>query len=201
MKKYLLLAFCITACAFSTLCFAESNSMTDMQACKDCSLACKDCSLACKDCVACKDCSLACKDCSLACCRDKLIAPLFLAAISSFGSQDEKPKYSEIDTTRLAELMKSGKKVIILDARDPKYLDGKMIPGAVLLSDEATPEQVKTVIPTKESLVVTYCVGRQCPASQWLADYLAGLGYTNVFRYTDGIQGWTNAGNKTEKPR
>lgn len=192
MKSYIFKFLSVTLFAASSLCFADGSaiSISNTQACKDC-IACKDCNLACKDCnMACKDCLLACKDCSF-----------FLAALPFSGSQDSKQKYSEINTSELTALINSGKKVIILDARDPKYTDGKMIPGAILLTDDATPDQVKAVIPSKDALVVTYCVGKQCPASEWLADYLVGLGYTNVKRYTEGIEGWVNAGNKVEKSR
>ena len=67
--------------------------------------------------------------------------------------------------------------------------------GAKGLAPDATAEQAAALIPAKNSLVVAYCSGLKCEASKKLAENLIKLGYTNVVKYPDGIDGWTAAGN------
>lgn len=90
-------------------------------------------------------------------------------------------------------------KAIIVDARGGKYLDERRIPGAKALSASSTPEQIATALPDKSAKVVAYCTNLKCPASQMLADKLVKLGYTNVEKYPDGIDGWEAAGKTVEK--
>lgn len=103
-----------------------------------------------------------------------------------------------LTVTALETLIKSKTPMVILDARSAKFDDGKRIPGAKSLTDEATPEQVQAMIPAKDALVVTYCANLQCQASPKLAAKLRTMGYTNVMEVPEGIQGWTTAGKDTE---
>jgi rhodanese-related sulfurtransferase len=45
---------------------------------------------------------------------------------------------------------------------------------------------------------VTYCSNPACPNSQRVAARLTALGYTNVRKYREGIEDWTEAGLPTE---
>lgn len=108
--------------------------------------------------------------------------------------------YGEIDTRALAALIQARTPMVLLDARAGKYDDGRRIPGAKALAPGATAEQAAQVIPTKETLVVAYCTNLKCPASRLLAEQLAKLGYTNLLKYPEGIEGWAAAGMKVEPP-
>lgn len=125
--------------------------------------------------------------------------PLFAAAPASTNVKAN--NFIVIDTKEMMALIKSGKNIVILDARPSSFDDGTRIPGAITLSDQATAKQIADVIPTKDTIVITYCGSKQCPASQWLADHLAALGYTNVKQYAEGIEGWLKAGNKVDKTK
>jgi rhodanese-related sulfurtransferase/YHS domain-containing protein len=103
---------------------------------------------------------------------------------------------ANIDTPVLKTLLSSGIPVTILDARSGKYDDGKRIPGARSLTSQAGAEEVQKVIPSKKSLVITYCANLKCPASARLAAHLRKLGYTNVMEYPEGIEGWITAGGE-----
>lgn len=105
-------------------------------------------------------------------------------------------KHPEIGTEHLQTLLRSGVSVVVLDARTGKYDDGNRIPGAKSLSPKADAEAVAKAIPSKDSLVVTYCAGTKCPASGMLAQHLSELGYKNIFEYPLGIEGWTKAGQE-----
>ncbi|MEW6712041.1 MAG: rhodanese-like domain-containing protein, partial [Candidatus Riflebacteria bacterium] len=66
--------------------------------------------------------------------------------------------------------------------------------GALSLNAESKPEEIAKVLPKKEALIVAYCSNLQCPASKMLYKHLKSLGYTNVLKYPEGLQGWKDAG-------
>ncbi len=104
-----------------------------------------------------------------------------------------------INPAGLAALLQSGAKVVVLDARSGKFDDGRRLPGAKSLTDQATAEQAAAVIPSRDTLVVTYCANPKCQASPKLAKHLQGLGYTNVVELPEGIDGWVGEGRAVEK--
>ena len=106
-----------------------------------------------------------------------------------------------LNTAGLKVLLDSGASLTLLDARYGKYDDGRRIPGAKSLNAKSTASQIAAVIPSKESLVVTYCSNQKCPASNMLAEHLGELGYKNVIEYPYGIAGWADAGNKVNKAK
>lgn len=110
-----------------------------------------------------------------------------------------KEKVATINTAGLAALVKAKTAVTILDARSGKYDDGRRLPGATQLSPSADAEAIAKVVPDKNALVVTYCAGVTCPASEMLAKRLHELGYSNVIEYPEGIAGWEESGNEVEK--
>ena len=107
--------------------------------------------------------------------------------------------YSEINTDALAALVRSGSKVVLLDARSGKYDDGRRLPGAKALSPTASEEEALAEIGGKDELVVAYCTNLKCPASKYLAERLVQLGFKNVVKYPEGIDEWEAKGHKVEK--
>ena len=103
-------------------------------------------------------------------------------------------EYGHIDTRGLATLISSKVPLVILDARQGKWDDGKRIADAQTLPEGATKEQIEGLIPAKDSLIVVYCSNIQCPASNYLAGQLSELGYVNILKYKEGIQEWINSG-------
>ena len=108
-------------------------------------------------------------------------------------------KEPAINTGALAALQRAKVPMIVLDARTGKFDDGRRLPGAKALSPEAKDAEVTALLPDKQALIVTYCVGVKCPASHLLGEKLRGLGYVNVLEYHEGIEGWTAAGNAVEQ--
>ena len=103
-----------------------------------------------------------------------------------------------VSTKALKILLDSKTELILLDARSGKYDDGKRIPGAKSLNAGSASEEIEKVIPSKESLVITYCGSLKCPASSKLHEHLSELGYKHVIEYPQGIKGWVEAGNSVE---
>ena len=119
--------------------------------------------------------------------------------MANYGGAKTIEKQGHIDTVGLKHLIDSKVDVTILDARSGKYDDGRRIVGAKSLSYEATLKQAESVIPRRDSLIVTYCSNLKCPASAKLAKHLKELGYTNILEYSAGIEGWSNAGYEIEE--
>lgn len=104
-------------------------------------------------------------------------------------------EHGHVDTRGLVTLISSKVPLVILDARQGKWDDGKRIATAQTLPEGATKEQIEGLIPNKDSLIVVYCSNSQCPASNYLASQLSELGYSNILKYKEGIQEWMNSGN------
>jgi rhodanese-related sulfurtransferase len=105
--------------------------------------------------------------------------------------------YEEVHTDQLKQMMSSGG-VIVIDARTKDQDDRNRIPGAKSLPYNASDAQVSSTLPSKETAVVVYCTNKRCPASAFLAERLATLGYQRAYRYPDGINDWIKRGNKIE---
>ncbi len=89
--------------------------------------------------------------------------------------------------------------LVILDARGGKYFDGKVIKGAGNLPvDTVTEASLAANIPTKDTPVVFYCTNVSCPAGELAARKALDHGYTNVYDYKGGIEGWTAKGLPTD---
>jgi rhodanese-related sulfurtransferase len=108
-------------------------------------------------------------------------------------------KSGVITTDALRALIRAKSAMTLLDARSGKYDDGNRIPGAKALAPDASEVLVKSTLPDKQMLVITYCVNPKCPASHELTKRLRQLGYTNVLEYYEGIEAWMAAGNPVEK--
>jgi len=104
-----------------------------------------------------------------------------------------------LNTQALKTLLDSNIPLILLDARSGKYDDGLRIPGAHGIGAKPNDERLLQIVPSKDSLIVTYCSNLKCPASKTLVQHLKELGYKNILEYPHGIEAWTQAGHVTEK--
>jgi rhodanese-related sulfurtransferase len=75
-----------------------------------------------------------------------------------------------------------------------QYFKGEMIPGSRHIPVDRLPDALKKASVSKDSAIVVYCGGPQCPASKMAAEKLGSLGFTNVVKYEGGIAEWKNAG-------
>lgn len=110
-------------------------------------------------------------------------------------------EHASITPDGLKVLLQAGTPAVLLDARSGKYDDGRRVPGAKALNAKSSADDAAKAIPSKESLVVTYCANEHCPASRLLAAHLRTLGYKNILEMREGIEGWVKAGNETTKEK
>jgi len=109
---------------------------------------------------------------------------------------EEKLAY-EIDSWDLAEAVRKGEAVVIIDARTLAAFRAEHIAGSINLPhrnmNEATTRQLD-----RDILYVTYCDGIGCNASTKGALKLARLGFT-VRELIGGLDWWKRDGYPTEK--
>jgi rhodanese-related sulfurtransferase len=88
--------------------------------------------------------------------------------------------------------------VTVVDALGGDYYAKQHLPGAIALVREDVDKLAPTLLPDRDAAIVTYCSNPACPNSGQVADRLTALGYTNVRKYREGIEDWTDAGLPTE---
>jgi rhodanese-related sulfurtransferase len=106
--------------------------------------------------------------------------------------------HTAIERDALAELVKSGAAITIVEALPAPYYDDAHLPGAVNLphdSDEAT---IASVLPDHDRTVVVYCSNLACQNSTMLSRRLVQLGYSDVREYEAGKQDWIDNTGRVE---
>ena len=111
----------------------------------------------------------------------------------------EKHGYKEIHTGALKDWYDQGKNIIVLDARAKESFNEAHLMNSKSLPYDARDKEIQNIIPSKDTVVVTYCWNEGCPISEVLADRLSALGYKNVYKYPEGIEEWTSKGYPVSK--
>lgn len=88
--------------------------------------------------------------------------------------------------------------VTVVDALGGMYYEQQHLPGALPLVGADVAERALSLLPDKGAAIVTYCSNPSCPNSQNVANLLTAAGYTNVRKYSEGIQDWVDAGLSIE---
>ncbi|MER6997029.1 rhodanese-like domain-containing protein [Streptomyces sp. NPDC000410] len=102
-----------------------------------------------------------------------------------------------ITRDELAAAIEAGA-VTVVDTLGGEYYAQQHLPGALALIPAHVDAQAPAVLPDRDAAIVTYCSNPACPNSGQVADRLTAIGYTNVRKYREGIQDWTEAGLPTE---
>lgn len=102
----------------------------------------------------------------------------------------------ETDSWDLAEAIKAGAKIVVVDVRSAEAYAGEHIPGAISLPHRAmTAESTRHL--DKSFLYVAYCDGIGCNGSTRGALKLAQLGF-QVKELIGGLEWWRRDGYATE---
>jgi rhodanese-related sulfurtransferase len=98
---------------------------------------------------------------------------------------------SVLSLSEVRALMDRKEAAYIYDASDREsYLKGH-IPGARWVQYNAL--TAAELPPTKDAKLIFYCYNSQCGASEQAAEHAISLGFRNVWRMPEGIQGWREA--------
>jgi len=104
----------------------------------------------------------------------------------------------EIKTGELKKLIESGEVVLLIDALPQKSYAKRHIPTAINIPLKEFNLKQRLLPAKKDKKIVTYCGNASCSTSEKVAQKLENLGYTNVFRYREGMKGWKDADNRIE---
>lgn len=84
--------------------------------------------------------------------------------------------------------------LVIVDALPRTAYDRGHIPGAISIPSEEIIAQAPGLLPDRDAEIVVYCKNGPCRRSGRAAERLLGLGYTRIYDYHEGRDGWTGAG-------
>lgn len=88
--------------------------------------------------------------------------------------------------------------VVVVDALPASYYQQAHLPGALNLVESDVAAQAATLLPDRDTPIVTYCSNAACSNSHAVAQLLRRAGYTDVRTYREGIQDWVEAGLPVE---
>jgi rhodanese-related sulfurtransferase len=88
--------------------------------------------------------------------------------------------------------------VTVVDALGESYYAQMHLPGALNLVEDDVASRAADLLPDRDAAIVVYCSNPACGNSQAVANRLADLGYSDVRKYREGIQGWAAAGLPVE---
>lgn len=104
-----------------------------------------------------------------------------------FFRRRQVPKDHEILPQQLAELLKSGANIQLVDVRTPQEWHICRIPGAILIPLQMLPQRVHEL--DKNALTVVYC--HHGSRSARAVAFLRSLGFTNVKNLVGGIDAYS----------
>lgn len=110
------------------------------------------------------------------------------------NNQTQHSGYKMLDTQQLVDAKKNIPDLILVDSRTKQYDDGKRIKGAIYLPADAEDAEIQKALPKRNQPIAIYCWSTACPASTWLVDRLVKMGYTNLYKYPDGLVIWIEKG-------
>ncbi len=100
----------------------------------------------------------------------------------------------QISTIELQHQMDSDRPVKIIDVLSSESFAQFHLPKAENVPlDEDFEKNILKKVPEKQHPVVVYCKDERCEASAKAARKLEDLGYTNVYDYRFGKEGWKQA--------
>jgi rhodanese-related sulfurtransferase len=104
----------------------------------------------------------------------------------------------KITRDEIVDLLAAGEPFQLVETLRAEHFEQGHLPGAVHIYFEDVEERAPELLTDKDALIVTYCSNTACQNSRIAAEKLAKLGYTDVRRYEEGKQDWTEAGLELE---
>lgn len=101
---------------------------------------------------------------------------------------------NNISREEIKDTLDRGKAVTFIEALPEKYFNETHLPGALQINYDEVDVKAPQLLPDKSAMIVVYCSNLSCANSGKAAIRLVQLGYSNVFKYAEGKQGWIEAG-------
>ena len=117
-----------------------------------------------------------------------LLVPLLAVASDS---------YERIDFARLTAMIDAGGPLLVVDTRAEEPYAAGHIPTAVNLPGYQFDKAEPAGLPANRDLpIVTYCNGGHCGIGFYVAERLLDFGYSRVYVYEEGVDGWKKRGQE-----
>src|SRR4051794_22591362 len=117
---------------------------------------------------------------------------------SAHNYYEEHHMTRKITRDEIVELLEADRPVQFVETLRAEHFAQGHLPGAVHIHFEEVEARAPATLADKDALIVTYCSNTACQNSRIAAEKLAKLGYTDVRRYEEGKQDWTEAGLPVE---
>ncbi|MDQ3798525.1 MAG: rhodanese-like domain-containing protein [Acidobacteriota bacterium] len=117
------------------------------------------------------------------------------------GNTETVKNVKTISTEELAKRLQQNGNFEFWNVLTDEYFQNKLIKGSRRVAlDLIGRETANTNLP-KDTEIIVYCSGPNCPQSGTAAEKLQTLGYTNVTSYEGGIEEWEAAGLEIEQEK
>jgi rhodanese-related sulfurtransferase len=130
----------------------------------------------------------------------RLTFNILFAAAFFFGvvMMNRAPDVPEISITEAKLELESPKPPLLIDVRGPESWARMHIAGAMHIPKDELESRPKALPLDKAQRIVVYCGDGSTLGPRGVAK-LQDMGYTNVVNMSRGMEGWRDAGLKTEK--
>ncbi len=88
--------------------------------------------------------------------------------------------------------------ITVLEALPVSNWEKEHLPGAIAFPLDDIDGQASRLLPDTAAAIAVYCSNAVCNNSHVVTARLTELGYTSVFRYTEGKEDWIEAGLPVE---
>lgn len=108
-----------------------------------------------------------------------------------------------ITARELRKMRDADEEFLLVNTLDADHFEKTKIPGAVSIPQNASDfaAQIEKRVGGKNRTVVVYCANVRCDSSTQGADKLQNAGFTNVFDFADGYEGWQQINKEKEGGR
>lgn len=118
---------------------------------------------------------------------------LMLAMIMiSIAAMAQAPQAKQVVSTKVADLLKHNKKLVILDVRTPEEFAQGHVKNAININIRDADALAKIDKLDHKATYLVYC--RSKNRSGMAVTHMLEKGFANVYHMTDGITGWTQNG-------
>ena len=101
-----------------------------------------------------------------------------------------------ISTEELKKKLENKEDFLLIDVNPLDQFEKHHIKSSTFVDYEGAGRWFRENNVSKDKVIVLYCENSMCTASPIVAKKLVTLGYTNVYEYSKGVQGWIEAGGE-----
>ena len=103
-----------------------------------------------------------------------------------------------LTTEQLREMQQRNEDFLLINTLDEKYFSQTQIPGSINIpqSRDDFVQQVEQQAGAKDTKIIVYCAKESCDSSPTAAKKLEEAGFSQVFDFEAGAEGWRQAGEK-----